>query len=167
MKKKRVLHSQLHPNHSPCWFRCFSAGPDQDKVQQGESLQVVFFAGCVFWNPQDLSTINRLHVRFFESCWFHTILFTSCGCKTSIYEFLYQNGDSWRGISPTVCLLIKIQRLEPEASCRRAYVWATTLYISWSMRKSTLYKQTQFEQTYKTIKPQNHVRLISSFKISI
>lgn len=48
-----------------------------------------------------------------------------------------------------------------------AYVWATTLYISWSMRKSTLYKQTEFEQTYKTIKPQNHVRLISSFKISI
>lgn len=39
--------------------------------------------------------------------------FTTWGCKTSIYEFLYQNGDSWRRISPTVCLLIKFQSLEP------------------------------------------------------
>lgn len=106
-------------NHSPCWFRCFSAGPDQDKVQQGESLQVIFFPGCVFWNPPNILSTDCMW-DLLSTVDGHNP-FTTWGYKTSIYESLYQHGNSLRRISPTVCLFSKIQNSSLRRLCEQRH----------------------------------------------
>lgn len=64
----------------------FLQGQIKTKYNKENRCKLFFFCWLrflVFWNSQDLSTINRLHVRFVESCWWSQS-FYHLGCWVPI-----------------------------------------------------------------------------------